>query len=993
MHKSLLPFAAIALLSVVANAAQVRVPVNTNTSTMRLELCADPGIGQQCDNDTSPLSGFLTVALDQHGNPTQIALRNFDLRATEPFNLELRWLFGLASVDAVASGLRIYHSRPGAANPSVPVTGNAFTFTAVPFLVEGTANYVLGGLACGAVAGPCSSNLNLSTLGENSIDTLSGTLQIGNGILTVNLDFTFSTPLDDSNPGLGVMDGRVIVHASTPISLALVPPNSDWKYLDDGSNQGAGYILPPPQFDDTAWPVGPAQLGYGDGDEETVLSFGPNAATKPITTYYRHHFNVPDAGIYTNLALRVLSDDGVIVYLNGTEVYRANMPADDFPSYLAPATVAVGGAAETVFFAAPPIDPFYLINGANLIAAEIHQSAANSSDISFDLELLGNGVFPASPPAIAITSPTNNSSLTGSSITLQVNANDLDGLVTLVEFYEGSTKIGEATGAGPGYSFTWPNACAGAYIFTARATDNDNLITVSAPVVVAVTRPSLILPGATWKYLDNGTVPAAAWRSNLFNDAAWLSGPAQLGFGDGDEGTVLNRTNANGTTNISFYFRRAFTVANPATVSMLSMRVMRDDGVVVYLNGAEVFRNNMPAGTPTATTLALTNATTFEESNFTFTVSVPTALLVSGDNAIAAEVHQSSIGSSDLSFALALEDTSTNRPPAPVVLAGPPNNSTYPLGASIALGATATDPDGLVRRVEYYAGTNRLGQATIAPYSFVWNNAPAGLHQLTARAYDDCDAAGSSAPVTVRVGTFTMVPPGTTWRYLDNGSDQNTAWRARTFNDSAWTTGTAQLGYGDTDEITLINGGPTTNRFITTYFRRTFEVTDPAIVTGLVARVLRDDGAVGYINGTEVFRSNMPTGAVNHLTLAPLVVGGADENTFFPVAFANSVLLPGLNVLAVEIHQQATNSSDVSFDLELVGLVGPVEPRLTITPGAGTHQLRWPSAAAGFRLQFSADISSPANWQHHPGVPADDGAWKTILLPNTPPARFYRLGP
>ena len=73
-------------------------------------------------------------------------------------------------------------------------------------------------------------------------------------------------------------------------SSALVPTGATWKYLDDGSNQGVGWRGP--LFNDSAWPTGTAQLGYGDADEATVVSYGPNAAAKHITTYFRRTFPV-----------------------------------------------------------------------------------------------------------------------------------------------------------------------------------------------------------------------------------------------------------------------------------------------------------------------------------------------------------------------------------------------------------------------------------------------------------------------------------------------------------------------------------------------------------------------------------------------------------------------------------------------------------------------------------------------------------------------------
>jgi hypothetical protein len=161
----------------------------------------------------------------------------------------------------------------------------------------------------------------------------------------------------------------------------------------------------------------------------------------------------------------------------------------------------------------------------------------------------------------------------------------------------------------------------------------------------------------------------------------------------------------------------------------------------------------------------------------------------------------------------------------------------------------------------------------------------------------------------------TLVPAGSSWRYLDNGSNQGTAWRARTFADTAWKQGNAQLGYGDGDEATVVSFGPNANqKYVTTYFRRQFTV-DPSTLATVTLQLKRDDGAVVYLNGTEIVRSNMPTGAISSTTLA--LDAGSTENQFFSYTVPTASLVNGSNTLAVEVHQTSATSSDVSFDLSL----------------------------------------------------------------------------
>lgn len=168
-----------------------------------------------------------------------------------------------------------------------------------------------------------------------------------------------------------------------------------------------------------------------------------------------------------------------------------------------------------------------------------------------------------------------------------------------------------------------------------------------------------------------------------------------------------------------------------------------------------------------------------------------------------------------------------------------------------------------------------------------------------------------------------LVPAGSDWVYLDDGTDQGVAWREAGFPDTAWAEGSAQLGYGDGDEATVVGYGPDpNNKYVTTYFRHEFEVADPSGFACLRLHLLRDDGGVVYLNGAEMQRSNMPAGSVDYLTLAASTVGSAQEDAF-QVSYALAEgLVAGTNVLAVEIHQVSRTSSDISFDLELVGLSG-----------------------------------------------------------------------
>ncbi len=181
-----------------------------------------------------------------------------------------------------------------------------------------------------------------------------------------------------------------------------------------------------------------------------------------------------------------------------------------------------------------------------------------------------------------------------------------------------------------------------------------------------------------------------------------------------------------------------------------------------------------------------------------------------------------------------------------------------------------------------------------------------------------------AANSTWQLGSYTKIPVarGSTWSYLDNGSDQGTAWRESDFEiDETWGEGRAQLGYGDGDERTSIGfGEDPDNRHVTSYFRQEFEVTNADRYLTLILRLLRDDGAVVYLNGQEVVRSNMPEGEINFDTLAAVNVNSRSaERAYTSYVLDPALLNEGKNVLAVEVHQFAVDSPDISFDLSLEG--------------------------------------------------------------------------
>lgn len=331
----------------------------------------------------------------------------------------------------------------------------------------------------------------------------------------------------------------------------LVAQGDTWHYLDDGTDPGASWITL--GFDDSSWDSGPSQLGYGDGDEATVVGFGPDPNAKYITTHFRRVFAVADPGSITELRLDVMHDDGVRLLLNGTEVARRNLPAGAL-TITTPSTTAIGGNPEDSLYEIA-VDPGLLVAGNNVLAAEVHQSGGTSSDVSFDL-------------------------------TLQARRDSL----------------------------------------------------------------ALVARGSTWSYLDTGVDPGSAWTEPAFDDSSWATGPAELGYGDGGEATVIGFGGDPMDRHVTTWFRHEFVLANALQWKELLLRLQRDDGAAVYLNGTEVHRYNLPIAAFDATTTAgLDIAASVGEQEFTES-RIDHHLLRNGVNVLAVEVHQSGPTSDDLSF-------------------------------------------------------------------------------------------------------------------------------------------------------------------------------------------------------------------------------------------------------------------------------------------------------------------------------------------------------
>ena len=346
-----------------------------------------------------------------------------------------------------------------------------------------------------------------------------------------------------------------------------IAKKSSWKYNDAGNDlSSTGWTAT--NYNDSSWFFGNGILGYGDGNETTTLNYGNDANNKRTTYYLRNTFTVDDHTKYDSLVFDVLRDDGAVVYVNGTEAFRMNMPAGTV-NYNTLATAAVNGSDETTYYRVKTAN--LLKTGTNVIAVELHQNAAGSSDLSFDM----------------------------------------------------------------GVGYTLPALQPAAYPLT---------------------------KGSTWHYLDNGvSLDAEAWKDTTYNDRDWARGEGPLGYGDPMTTTISYGADANNKY-VTSYFRRDIMIDTAALPDSVEIGVRRDDGVIIYVNGKEVVRDNMPAGAITYQTFSAATIDGAAESIY-YTFKLPKTIFRQGGNQIAAEVHNRSANSSDLGFDCYIKDATKLNPP------------------------------------------------------------------------------------------------------------------------------------------------------------------------------------------------------------------------------------------------------------------------------------------------------------------------------------------
>jgi hypothetical protein len=255
--------------------------------------------------------------------------------------------------------------------------------------------------------------------------------------------------------------------------------------------------------------------------------------------------------------------------------------------------------------------------------------------------------------------------------------------------------------------------------------------------------------------------------------------------------------------------------------------------------------------------------------------------------------------------------------------------------------------------------------------------------------------------ITVRTNLIStlLINGGATWKYNDSGQDLGTSWRQSDYDDSSWSNGIARLGYGDLVSATKVSFGPNpTNKYITTYFRRPFVVPQNVLITNLNVRVAQSDGTIVYLNGREIYRTNLAAGPIAYDRTALVGLSLQYYQRYTALGTNVVVSLPaGTNWIAAEVHLSpstafSTNSVAMGFDMELIG-TGYYPGPLSIALAANNQvTVGWPLTNWGsFLLYSTTNLGATNSWSLVTDPSYTNGDQITVTQAIDSRAKFFRL--
>ncbi|MBN1995984.1 carbohydrate-binding protein [candidate division KSB1 bacterium] len=371
-----------------------------------------------------------------------------------------------------------------------------------------------------------------------------------------------------------------------------------------------------------------------------------------------------------------------------------------------------------------------LIQGEHVLRLFMDGSDFNVNRISF------TSSTPNQPPSVSVTSPSNGATFTEpANINITANASDYDGSVTLVEFFNGPTKLGEDSSSP--YQYSWNNVSEGNYSLTAKATDDDGASTTSGPVNITVEAVVLQAPYGGTPASIPGTIEAENYDTGgegvAYHDTDSGNSGGQYRSEDVDIENCSEGGYNVGWISTGEWLEYTVAVASTGNYNM-EIRIARSPTGSSSLH-VEIDGNDVTGIMSVPSTGDWQNWTSIYKTGIQ---------LSQGEHVLRLFMDGSSFNVNRMIF------TTPNQPPS-VSITLPSNGETFTEPANITITANASDPDGSVTLVEFFNGSTKLGEDSSSPYQYSWNNVSEGNYSLTAKATDNLGAITTSSSIDIEV--------------------------------------------------------------------------------------------------------------------------------------------------------------------------------------------------------------------------------------------------
>ena len=383
-----------------------------------------------------------------------------------------------------------------------------------------------------------------------------------------------------------------------------------------------------------------------------------------------------------------------------------------------------------------------IASGNHTITSRAIDNESNTATASVSVSVGSNP-----SPTVSVTGPADGATYTApANVSITATASD-NGSVAKVEFFQGSTKLGEDTSSP--YSFAWNAIAAGTYSLTARATDNQGATATSSAISITVNPDGGGSCSGVPQYANGSSYATGAQvqhnsKKYQCKVGGWCSvgGPYEPGVGWawGDAWTDLGSCgggNSNPIASVTSPSNNS-TFNAPANIT-INATASDSDGTIAKV---EFFRGTTKLG---------------EDNSSPYSFSW--ANVAAGTYSLTAKATDNA-GGTGTSSAINITVNGNTAPTAAIT--SPSNNAAFTPPATITITASASDPGGSVAKVEFFNGTSKLGEETSSPYSFIWSNVSSGSYSLTARATDNLGLTGASSPVNITVGSNTPPVAGIT---------------------------------------------------------------------------------------------------------------------------------------------------------------------------------------------------------------------------------------